>query len=29
MLMRLFDLQGIIDRFFDERWVAVWPLDDL
>ena len=33
MRMKFFDLQGYIDRLFeqlfDEGWVAAWPLDDL
>jgi len=33
MFMKLFDLQKIIDRLFaqlcDEKWIAIWPLDDL
>jgi hypothetical protein len=29
MILRLIDLQRIIDRFFDDDWVAVWLLDDL
>ncbi|MEI8164604.1 MAG: hypothetical protein WCI19_15830 [Betaproteobacteria bacterium] len=24
----LLDLQGMIDRLFAERWVALWLLDD-
>jgi len=29
MILKLIDLQKIIDRFFDDGWVAVWLLDDL
>jgi hypothetical protein len=29
MIGNLIDLQRIIDRFFDDDWVAVWLLDDL
>ena len=37
MRQRLFDLQPFIDQlfsrlcqqFFDDGWVAAWPLDDL
>ena len=29
MLMKLLDLQKIIDQFFNDGWVAVWPFDDL
>jgi hypothetical protein len=29
MIVKLIDLQKIIDQFFDDGWVAVWPLDDL
>jgi hypothetical protein len=29
MILRIIDLQRIIDRFFDDDWVAVWLLDDL
>lgn len=29
MLTKLFDLQGIIDQFFDDSWRAVWPFEDL
>ena len=24
---RFFDLQGMIDRYFDDGWVVVWLLD--
>lgn len=23
------DLQAVIDRFFDDGWVAIWLFDDL
>jgi hypothetical protein len=29
MALKLIDLQKIIDRFFDDGWVAVWLLDGL
>jgi hypothetical protein len=29
MILKLLDLQKIIDQFFDDGWVAVWPFDDL
>jgi hypothetical protein len=29
MTLKLIDLQKIIDRFFDDGWVAVWLLDGL
>lgn len=29
MTLKLIDLQKIIDRFFDDGWVAVWLFDDL
>jgi len=29
MILRLIDLQRVIDRFFDDDWLAVWLLDDL
>lgn len=29
MILRIIDLQRIIDRFFDDDWLAVWLLDDL
>lgn len=29
MILRLIDLQRVIDQFFDDDWVAVWLLDDL
>ena len=33
MFMKLFNLQKIIDRhfeqLFDEGWYSVWPFDDL
>lgn len=29
MILRLIDLQRVIDNFFDDDWRAVWLLDDL
>jgi hypothetical protein len=29
MILKFIDLQKIIDRFFDDGWVAVWLLDGL
>jgi hypothetical protein len=29
MILKLFDLQEVIDRFFNDVWLAAWPLDDL
>ncbi len=29
MILRLIELQRVIDRFFDDDWVVVWLLDDL
>lgn len=29
MILRFIDLQRVIDRFFDDHWLAVWVLDDL
>ena len=29
MILKLLDLQKVIDRFFDDGWVAVWLFDDL
>jgi hypothetical protein len=29
MILRLIDLQRVIDQFFDDDWVAVWLLDGL
>ena len=29
MILRLIDLQRVIDHFFDDDWRAVWLLDDL
>ncbi len=29
MILKLPDLKRMIDRFFDELWVAGWPFDDL
>lgn len=29
MLLKSFDLQAVIDRFFNDGWIAVWRLDDL
>jgi len=29
MILRLIELQRVIDRFFDDDWVVVWQLDDL
>lgn len=29
MVLKLLDLKGMIDRFFDELWVVGWPFDDL
>jgi len=29
MILKLIDLQEMIDWFFDPAWVAIWPLDDL
>ena len=29
MILKLLDLQKIIDQFFDDGWVAIWPFDDL
>lgn len=28
MPKKLFDLEAIIDRFFDEPWLVVWLLGD-
>lgn len=29
MILRLIDLQRVIDQFFNDDWLAVWLLDDL
>lgn len=29
MILKIINLREIIDRFFDDGWVAVWPFDDL
>jgi hypothetical protein len=29
MILNLLKLQKIIDRFFDDKWVTLWLLDDL
>ena len=29
MILRLIDLQRVIDQFFNDDWRAVWLLDDL
>jgi hypothetical protein len=29
MILRLIDLQRVIDQFFNDDWLTVWLLDDL
>jgi hypothetical protein len=29
MILNLLNLQKVIDRFFDDKWVTLWLLDDL
>ena len=29
MILRLIELQRVIDQFFNDDWLAVWLLDDL
>jgi hypothetical protein len=29
MILKLIDLQKIIDRFFDDGWTSFWLFDDL
>jgi hypothetical protein len=29
MILKFFDLQKIIDRFFEDGWLVLLPLDDL
>lgn len=29
MLRKILDLQALIDEFFGDRWLSVWPVDGL